>query len=124
MHNKPPMHIRYSRLCYYCICQVCNLVFCPFCRSKHHLDRTRYDVCSRCLDRPDPRPRLDCDFFMHFRKNDVFRVVPPSVKKIDDSDRLFVVLKNGKCYGPLSFKEARKLRGLIGGLIRELYKHD
>ena len=54
--------------CYYCVCQVCNLRKCPLSR-----DRTQLCINS-CISKGERIPRLDCDYFEHFRKTKVYRV--------------------------------------------------
>ena len=119
---KPPMHIRYSRLCYYCICQVCNLRRCPF--SRHH---SRFDVCSRCLSRSERHARLDCDFFEHFRKTDYFHIKYKHIPKNLVNNKIYVVLTHGRVFGPYHLSEAHEVLDLLGtGVIRilDIYKHD
>ncbi len=121
MIYKPPIHIKYNRLCYYCICQACNLVRCPFTHGKH---KSRFDVCVRCLDRPNPRPRLDCDFFMHYRKVNVFRVKPFRYLDADSSSKRYVILKNGVVYGPFTVDEVVTAKRVLHGIVRELNSYD
>lgn len=112
---KKPLHIKYNRLCYYCICQACNMLHCPF--SRH---RSRSEVCSRCLSLKNPRPRLDCDFFQHVRKTNLYWIrgnhIPPGSFK----NCIYCVTFNGYYYGPFTYEKALKFKKLRGGSIHIL----
>lgn len=120
MALKPPMHLRYSKLCYYCVCQVCNLIKCPFTRS-----RNRFAVCQRCLSCKDPHPRLDCDFFQHFRKTDVYRIKARH-KLPSGNAKIFVLVCKREIYGPMTLKEVNRAQEIYGGVIRilNIFDHD
>lgn len=112
---KKPMHRKYNKLCYYCICQFCNMLHCPF-----SLRRSRFDVCSRCLSRKNPRPRLECDFFQHFRKTDIYYirakgVPPPAVR-----NKVYCVVVRDGYYGPFYYDKALEVRKRYGGSIHVL----
>lgn len=53
--------------CYYCICTACRSLRCPW-------HKKFFGCCYGCMDRHSYRPRLDCDFFLHFRKRHHYRV--------------------------------------------------
>jgi len=50
--------------CYYCLCQVCNMRKCPVQRTQN-----REVLCYKsCWSQNRFIPRLECDYFEHFRK--------------------------------------------------------
>lgn len=53
--------------CYYCICTVCDSVICPYMHKQ-------FKGCYSCKDGERIRPRLDCDYFKHFKKSHQYRI--------------------------------------------------
>ena len=120
MALKPPLHLKHNPLCYYCVCQVCNLVKCPFTRHRY-----RFDVCCHCFSCSDRHPRLDCDFFQHFRKTDVYRIKARH-KLPSGNAKIFVLVVNREIYGPMTLKEVNRAQEIFGGVIRilNIFDHD
>lgn len=112
---KNPIHIQYSKRCYYCICQACNRRKCPYTAHKALID-----VCMRCNRLKAPKARLDCDFFEHFRKHNVYYVRASHVHKDDVKNQIYCVVQGQIYYGPFDLKKAHEFKRKRGGVIKIL----
>lgn len=68
--SKFPSDMFFNMKCYYCLCDVCNLILCPY---------KPYDRASICYKRCYKygfyhKPLLQCDFFVHRQKTKMYRV--------------------------------------------------
>ena len=65
-----PKSLSFNMKCYYCLCDVCNLVKCPY------KPKDKASICyKRCyLKGFEKRPLLQCDFFVHKQKTKMYKV--------------------------------------------------
>lgn len=94
MKNHPKQMI-FNMKCYYCLCEVCNLMKCPY-RPKD-----KASICyRRCFKYGFKlKPLLQCDYFVHSQKRRMYKVKLKNRKfytEIDVAEMLQQILEKLK----------------------------
>ena len=77
-----PKSLSFNMKCYYCLCDVCNLVKCPY------KPKDKASICYRRCYRKGftHKPLLQCDFFVHKQKTKMYKVKLHNSKLYTEKD--------------------------------------
>ena len=97
--------------CHYCICTACSRLACPF-------SSNTYRECYSCRQHRENRPRLDCDFFMHYLKSRSFRFRRASEPLPVHHGSYVLITRDSVFVG--KYDSLKPLRARLGGELKQL----